>query len=424
MVIGAGFAGCVAARELQHRAVETVVVEARGRLGGRAYCRSAWGRQLELGGQALHWMQPHIWSEVTRYGSKIYDRPQIDTTYVLSNGEVQRRSSTAVTRALSDALDRLYDGASQLFDRPYEPLRSPDLPMVDQRSIGDALAALQLPADVRDAVDGSLSVNFNAPCQEGALTQGMRRVALASGSAARSAEAVRWRIRGGIDTLVAAIAEDARCEVLLDQPVAAVEQNGDRAVVHLRSGGAISARAIIVTVPIPTLAGIEFRPALSPGKTAFVAEGLVPRGVMLWARLRAPLHEFQAWAPGDRPLVYLRSDGPPDGGEGLVVQAFGPDAKRLCVDDKDAVQSAVRQWLPEAVVDDVAGHDWVADEFSRGTWAMLRPGQLTRRIAEIQRPERLVHFAGSDYAKGWAGYFDGAIESAITVARTVRSCLG
>jgi monoamine oxidase len=50
---------------------------------------------------------------------------------------------------------------------------------------------------------------------------------------------------------------------------------------------------------------------------------------------------------------------------------------------------------------------------------MLRPGQLTGALAELQVPECRVRLAGSDYANGWAGFIDGAIESGKRAARRV-----
>ena len=69
--------------------------------------------------------------------------------------------------------------------------------------------------------------------------------------------------------------------------------------------------------------------------------------------------------------------------------------------------------------------DWLADEFSRGTWAIHRPGWYTTYHAEMQRPEASVILAGSDIANGWAGFMDGAIESGLRAGaqalRTLRS---
>ena len=55
---------------------------------------------------------------------------------------------------------------------------------------------------------------------------------------------------------------------------------------------------------------------------------------------------------------------------------------------------------------------------------MLRPGQLTGAIPELQRPEGRLLLAGADYANGWYGFIDGAIESGLSAAATVDKWLG
>ena len=68
-------------------------------------------------------------------------------------------------------------------------------------------------------------------------------------------------------------------------------------------------------------------------------------------------------------------------------------------------------------------HDWTRDEFSLGTWAAHRPRQVSRYLAELQRPEGRVVLAGADIADGWSGFIDGAIESGLTAARVIRTIL-
>ncbi|WP_282452331.1 FAD-dependent oxidoreductase [Corynebacterium meridianum] len=64
IVIGAGFAG-----------LEVVIHEARDRIGGRAWTDTGLGRPLELGATWVHWHQPHVWTEITRYGAEIVASP-------------------------------------------------------------------------------------------------------------------------------------------------------------------------------------------------------------------------------------------------------------------------------------------------------------------------------------------------------------
>ncbi len=87
------------------------------------------------------------------------------------------------------------------------------------------------------------------------------------------------------------------------------------------------------------------------------------------------------------------------------------------------MDAALRVWRDDLEVLDVTGHGWMHDEYARETWLIQRPGQFTRHHAALQAPEGVLHFAGSDIANIWAGFFDGAIESAHRVAREVRESL-
>src|SRR5690625_3783635 len=71
VVIGAGFAGLMAARELQAAGVSVEIVEARDRIGGRAWTEERMGRPLELGATWVHWYQAHTWTEIMRYNQPI-----------------------------------------------------------------------------------------------------------------------------------------------------------------------------------------------------------------------------------------------------------------------------------------------------------------------------------------------------------------
>jgi pseudooxynicotine oxidase len=110
-----------------------------------------------------------------------------------------------------------------------------------------------------------------------------------------------------------------------------------------------------------------------------------------------------------------------DGGQLLV--AFGPDAERLRPGDDREVRRAFAERLPAGVeIVAVTSHDWWRDEFSRGTWSVFRPGQLTVLPALQARHGRVV-FAGSDVADGWNGFMDGAVESGLRAARSVTQLL-
>ena len=56
IVIGAGFAGLTAARDLSaSRDLSVLLVEARDRVGGRTCTITELGKEFEIGGQWVHW---------------------------------------------------------------------------------------------------------------------------------------------------------------------------------------------------------------------------------------------------------------------------------------------------------------------------------------------------------------------------------
>ena len=68
IVVGGGFAGVTAAREVALRGGSALLLEGRERLGGRTWSTDWDGTRIELGGAWVHWHQPHTFSELTRAG--------------------------------------------------------------------------------------------------------------------------------------------------------------------------------------------------------------------------------------------------------------------------------------------------------------------------------------------------------------------
>ena len=69
-VIGGGFAGVIAARDLSVKGHSVVLIEARDRVGGRTWTGPGLGRQLEYGGTYVHWTQPNMWQELQRHNKQ------------------------------------------------------------------------------------------------------------------------------------------------------------------------------------------------------------------------------------------------------------------------------------------------------------------------------------------------------------------
>jgi len=420
VVIGAGFAGITAARELRRRGHSVVIVEARDRIGGRTWTSSALGRTLELGGTWVHWIQPHVWAELTRYGIGTVPSPTPVKGIWITGGERHEGTGEELLGLIDRGMTATLAEALDWFPAPYDPLaRGSDLDELDALSMRDRLEQLGLPEPELEAVDAMWATNFNGPTDQGGYTQGLRWCALSGGSWQRMFEAcATYKVQGGMKTLLSAMLDDAQVEVRFDSPVSTVEQDDDGARVRLADGDVLTAGAVVVTLPLNALPCITFDPPLHETKRRAAEQGQTSCGTKVWARLKGEYEPFAALAPADGPFTLAQVEYA-DNGETILV-AFGPDSTRIDGTDREAVQAALRRWVPDIEVLEVACHDWVADPYARETWPMLRTGQLTGALEELQRPEGRVVLAGADYANGWMGFVDGAIESGMRASRMVH----
>lgn len=61
VVIGTGFAGLIAARNLsQNPSLKVLLLEGRNRIGGRTWTAKALGQEFEMGGTWVHWSAPSL----------------------------------------------------------------------------------------------------------------------------------------------------------------------------------------------------------------------------------------------------------------------------------------------------------------------------------------------------------------------------
>jgi monoamine oxidase len=221
------------------------------------------------------------------------------------------------------------------------------------------------------------------------------------------------KIVGGTTALLRRICSDSLATVRVSTPVRAIETTADGVLV-LHDGGAVLARAVIVTVPLNTLAAIDFRPGLNRGRAAMAAEHQASCGSKVWFRVEGRMAPFFGYTTSDHPLTLIQYEYEQDG-DSLFV-SFGSQGETFDGTDVEAVAEVVRPWLPHARVLDATEHNWTRDEFSRGTWGMLKPRQLTEYGADLYRQEPPVFFGGADVARGWAGFIDGAIETGLRTA--------
>lgn len=432
IVVGAGFSGLIAARELEAAGVEVAVFEARDRIGGRAWTdERLGGHALEMGATWVHWMQPFVWTEITRYGQQIYPSPDIERAYWVSGGTVFEGTEHDLDNALTPLQDKIFEGSREFFPYPHDPLailRDESTPdelrerflKADTGSVLDCLRNGDFSQEQIDLADSYWSAACQGPTATASPLMAKHWAALSDHrSALMDEQTLRFKLVQGMRGLYNAIADDLRCEVRLNTPVSGIAHDESGVRVTLDDGTVESADAAIVTVPIGALKHLDFSPALSDGRHDVIGEGTNSVGFKIWIKVEGH-HSMIAGAPGGNPISLIRSEKFLDDEDATILVGFGSDHTAIALDDVESAQRAVDVWRPDLKVVDCGGHDWVADKWSGQTWATLKSGQFFHGWSMFQNSDTRLKFAGADYASGWNGVVvDGAIESGITTARSL-----
>lgn len=424
VIIGGGFAGLTAARELTHRGVSVVVLEGRDRLGGRTWTDERLGLTLDVGGKSIHPSQPYVWPELERYGlATVTAEAEPERFLVATASGSQELDPEDMFVKLTQAYGALAGEAPFVVPRPFDPWFSEAVNEADGQSVADRIAALDLDEVSKALLEGQLATAYQSPLDEISFAHTLHFWSLSYWNVAVQIEAAAtYGIKGGTRSLIDAIAADTSASIKLGTKVVEVTTSGDGVVVRTESGDEYEASAVIVTVPINALPAVTFTPPLSAGKREAIAKGTASRGAKIWVRAKGHVAPFVAFAsPEVSPITVGESYGTVDGDS--IIDVFAPDIRNIDPHDRAAVEAALRQWIPEIEVRAVDAHNWVEDEFSLETWPSPRVGDLTGAIPELRKPEGRVFLAGADYAAGWYGHIDGAIESGIVTARRIRDLL-
>jgi monoamine oxidase len=405
-IVGGGFAGVTAARDLAAAGRSVVILEARDRLGGRTWYRPFVGTEhgVELGGTWFSLArQPPLAAEVERYGLRVVPAATRQCARWHTGGVT--RNGLPVPQSEGAALERVLRSLS---------LASQDINLTrDDVSVPDWLGK-DLPDATRDFLFAWASFMSGADPAEVSMAEFLGIFAANGGDVWSLYDEISECFADGTGALLDALAMDADADVRLSTPVTRIEERGDEVVVATQSGEEMRAGAVVVSVPVNTLDAIDFDPPLPAGLARMGREKHPGRSLKVWALVEGVPGGLLALGFGT-PLQWLSAEHVVP--EGTLVVGFGHETAGLELSDATAVEAAIKVYAPEARVRAVDAHNWVDDPWSKGTWLAARPGWLTDRLFDgHERPGRVV-LAGSDIAEEHGGWIAGAIASGRTAAR-------
>jgi monoamine oxidase len=397
IIVGGGAAGIGAASEAKARGIDALVLEAKGRLGGRAHSIDWNGHRLDLGCTWMHSAERNsLRMEAERIGARI-DRHS-------SNWFGQYRD-------LGWSRDE-QDDAFAAFDRLEKRMR-------DEPPTSDKACDAIDPGDPWRPRLEALSGYINgAPLADVSVEDW-----LAYDNASTS---LNLRLVHGYGGLLASLG--ARFEHRLNTPVTAVSRLKD-AVQLETADGVIEAQNVLVTVPTATLSRIRFDPPLAG---LLEAAAQLPLGIA--DKLFLELSDAQEF-PNDAHLIgnphsshtgsyFIRPMGMPVvegffGGEGArAIEQLGDDgAFAFAIDELVALfGSSFRKRLRP-----LALSRWAQDPWIGGSYSHALPRHAAAREYLANAGDERIQFAGEAVCRGDYSTAHGAYDSGVAAVRKLAT---
>ena len=447
VVVGAGFAGLSAARELVRlRPRRRWFSKGRDRVGGRSSTTTLAGTPVDLGGtfvgpdpgrRASRW--PPNWA-ATRVPT--YSRGKNLIRWRGEGAVVPQHHPEAVDHRVAR---RLPDPVAV---RPRDPAgagarsrgrRRLPRTWTPSRSTSGCGRCTRAPS-TRDLMAIMARVTWGCEPDEVSMLHAVRYVKAAGGLDRMldvKGGAQQDRFPDGTQQIALRMAEELGARVVLDAVVRSIERRTDGSLtVDMRTAATSIAKAVIVAIPPEHRAGHrvrsgaaarvrQARPALAAGQpeqglrrlrdTVLARERLLGRGAV---RRGAGLHHLRR-QPGD--------DGP-----GILLgftdaRTFDPlppaeRRERALAGLRDAVRR--RRTAIRSTTSTTAG----AQSNSRraGRRPRCRPARGRRTARGCANRSTAIHWAGTETADKWTGFLDGAVRSGQRAADEVRpgSCRG
>jgi monoamine oxidase len=445
-IVGGGLAGLSAARALVKAGKSVVVLEARGRVGGRTLNHVLGprfpGKVVEIGGEFVGPTQDRIIALADAVGVPRFPTYATGENVYIADGTATRYSGDIPPdpQALPDLallVTRLDQMAAQVpVDKPWTAASATDW---DRQTAETWVRANSVNADrtvqlvnlfFDSAYGGRASdvsflyvlaqiAGFGDESNPGTLERGIST----AGGAQES------RLVGGSQLISVNTAKQLGRRVVLKAPVRRIEQHGSTVTV-VSDRGTWKARRAIVATPPQLAAEIGWSPLLPAAHDA--VRRRMPLGTLMKCHA---IYDEPFWRKDGLSGMALKIDGvvpemfdntPPEGTPGILMGFHGGHEWRLYngrpVERRQAVLACFAEAFGSKALKplDYFEQDWTAERWSRGgPVSEVTPGTVTDFLPVLAQPFGRVHWAGTETADYWNGYMDGAVRSGERAAKEV-----
>ncbi|MDQ2641336.1 MAG: FAD-dependent oxidoreductase [Pseudomonadota bacterium] len=393
-IIGAGAAGIAAGRQLHAAGRRIILLEARQRVGGRAFTGQLQGVPADLGASWLHFARENAWTDLAR-----------DAGFTLVQREPGWGPQACIGAHVPTAGER---AAIADHDRHYHALVA-----------AAAMAGRDVP------VAQVVPQDEHRPRFDAVMTWavGVETAAVSTVDMHNYADSdANWSVHEGLGAVVVAA---ARALPVQHAQVTAIDWSGATLRID-SSAGRIEAGAAIVTLPTALLAreAIAFHPPLPPAHVQAIAN--LPLGVCnkVFFQLREsgiaadlPPHFLGSVTTSRTCSWTVRASDQP-----LLMAYFGGDLSWE-LEQQGALEEFAREEFARLFGADALRElgpalatAWGSDPLSLGSYSAARPGHAGAREALAAPVSPRLHFAGEACAVHHYGTVHGAWLSGVAAA--------
>lgn len=166
---------------------------------------------------------------------------------------------------------------------------------------------------------------------------------------------------------------------------------------------------------------MNFEPPLPVLQQEAVDKGMPHKGGKIICQLDGKYQcDIAGTLCGQSPFMFSMSDNYDSTASGTTALAFtwqnafsAPHGPR----NHEIVLPALNNLLEhKAPINAYIVHDWATDPYARGAWMSFRLGDMSAYAEALQQSHGKVVTASADWANGFAGFIDGAIEQGAKAA--------